>query len=142
MKQIMKHYSEDACYSSSLSNFSENICKCFWNPPLPWVRSRVWVRVTLRSGIASGKGWVGTWPVNRLDPSIGLGNSAYDLVPFLLIWCQGCGAFSQRRTYTTQSVFVHSPWLWFHAWTRDASNSDGEFSSYSISMFPSLMKMK
>ena len=34
-------------------------------PTLPWVRSRVWVRVT----VASGKGWVGTWPVTRLDPS-------------------------------------------------------------------------
>ena len=30
-------------------------------PTLPWVRSRVWVRVGLESGLASGKGWVGTW---------------------------------------------------------------------------------
>ena len=37
-------------------------------PTLPWVRSRVWVRVGLGSGLASGRGWVGTWPVNRLDP--------------------------------------------------------------------------
>ena len=36
-------------------------------PPLPWVRSRVWVRVRLGSGLASGKGWVGTWPLTRLD---------------------------------------------------------------------------
>ena len=37
-------------------------------PTLPWVRSGVWVRVRLGSGIASGKGRVGTWPVTRLDP--------------------------------------------------------------------------
>ena len=37
-------------------------------PSLPWVRSRVWVRVGLGSGLASGKGWVGTWPLTRLDP--------------------------------------------------------------------------
>ena len=38
-------------------------------PTLPWVRSaRVWVRVGLESGLASGKGWVGTWPVTRLGP--------------------------------------------------------------------------
>ena len=29
---------------------------------------RVHVRVGLGSGLASGKGWVGTCPVNRLDP--------------------------------------------------------------------------
>ena len=32
----------------------------------PWVRSRVWVR--LGSGLASGKVWVGTWPITRFDP--------------------------------------------------------------------------
>ena len=32
---------------------------------LPWVRSRVWIRVGL--GPATGKGWVGMWPVTRLD---------------------------------------------------------------------------
>ena len=38
-------------------------------PTLPWVRSRVWVRVRLGAGlVASGKGWVGTWPVTKLDP--------------------------------------------------------------------------
>ena len=37
-------------------------------PTLPWVRSRVWVRVRLGSGQASGKGRVGTWPVKRFDP--------------------------------------------------------------------------
>ena len=37
-------------------------------PTLPWVRSRFWVRVGLGSGLATGKGWVGTWPVTRLDP--------------------------------------------------------------------------
>ena len=37
-------------------------------PTLPWVRSRVRVRVRLGSGLASGKGWIGTWPVTRLDP--------------------------------------------------------------------------
>ena len=36
-------------------------------PTLPWFRSSVWVRVGLGLGQASGKGWVGTWPVNRLD---------------------------------------------------------------------------
>ena len=35
---------------------------------LPWVRCRVWVRVGLGSGLATGKGWEGTWPVTRLDP--------------------------------------------------------------------------
>ena len=35
-------------------------------PTLPWVRSRVWAKVGLGSGQASGEGWVGTWPVNRL----------------------------------------------------------------------------
>ena len=35
---------------------------------LTWVTSTFWVKVTLGSGIASGKGWVGTWPVTRLDP--------------------------------------------------------------------------
>ena len=40
-------------------------------PTLPWVRSRVWVRVGLGSGLATGKGWVGTWPVlTRFDPKI------------------------------------------------------------------------
>ena len=34
----------------------------------PWVRSGVWVRVGLGSGLASGKGWVETWPVTKLDP--------------------------------------------------------------------------
>ena len=34
-------------------------------PILPWVRSRVWVRV----GLWSGKGWVGRWPVTKLDPT-------------------------------------------------------------------------
>ena len=33
-------------------------------------RSRVLVRVRIGSGLASGKGWVGTWPVIRLDPVI------------------------------------------------------------------------
>ena len=28
----------------------------------------VWVRVRLGSGLATAKGWVGTCPVNRLDP--------------------------------------------------------------------------
>ena len=49
-------------------------------PTLPWVRSSVWVRVRLGSWLASGKGWVGTWPVTRLArlratylPSPGLG---------------------------------------------------------------------
>ena len=37
-------------------------------PTLPWVRSRVWVKVELGSELATGKGWVGTWPVTRLDP--------------------------------------------------------------------------
>ena len=37
-------------------------------PPLGYSRSRVWVRVGLGSGQASGEGWVGTWAVNRLDP--------------------------------------------------------------------------
>ena len=37
-------------------------------PTLPWIRSRVWARVGWESGQASGEGWVGTWPVNRLDP--------------------------------------------------------------------------
>ena len=37
-------------------------------PTIPWVRSRVWVRVRLGSGIASGNEWVETWPVTRLDP--------------------------------------------------------------------------
>ena len=36
---------------------------------VPWVRARVWVRVTLGFGLATGNGWVGTWPVTRLDPS-------------------------------------------------------------------------
>ena len=35
---------------------------------LPWLRSMVWVRVGLGSGPATAKGWVGTWPVNRLNP--------------------------------------------------------------------------
>ena len=39
-------------------------------PTLPWVRRRAWVRVGLGSGLASGKGSVGTWPVTRLDPKI------------------------------------------------------------------------
>ena len=38
-------------------------------PTLPWVRSEVSVRVRLGSGLASGKWWVGTWPVTRLDPN-------------------------------------------------------------------------
>ena len=38
---------------------------------LPWVRSGVWVRVRLGSRLASGKGWVGTWLTNRLDPNKG-----------------------------------------------------------------------
>ena len=37
---------------------------------LPWVRSRVWVRVGLGLGLglgqASGEGWVGTWPETGL----------------------------------------------------------------------------
>ena len=37
-------------------------------PTLPWLTSRVWVRVGLGSGLAAGKGWVGTWPGTRLDP--------------------------------------------------------------------------
>ena len=36
-------------------------------PPLPLVRFRFWVRVGL--GLASRKGWVGTWPATRLDPT-------------------------------------------------------------------------
>ena len=36
---------------------------------LPWVRSRVAVRVRLGSGLASGKGWVSMWPVTRFDPT-------------------------------------------------------------------------
>ena len=35
---------------------------------LPWVRSKVSVRVKLGSELAAGKGWVGMWPVTRLDP--------------------------------------------------------------------------
>ena len=30
---------------------------------------RVSVRVGVGSGLATGKGWVGMWPVTRLDPS-------------------------------------------------------------------------
>ena len=41
-------------------------------PPLPWVRSRVWVRVRLGSGLATGKGWLGTWPVATLDPFLSM----------------------------------------------------------------------
>ena len=37
-------------------------------PTLPLVRSRVWVRVRLGSGLATEKGWVGMWPVTRLVP--------------------------------------------------------------------------
>ena len=36
-------------------------------PTLPRVRSRVLVSVG--SGLASGRGWVGMWPATRLDPS-------------------------------------------------------------------------
>ena len=46
-------------------------------PTLPWVRSRVWLRVGLGSGQASGKGWVGTWPINRLDSKWTTCSTAY-----------------------------------------------------------------
>ena len=39
--------------------------------PSPFLGYRVvWVRVGLGSGLASGKGWVGAWPVTRLDPNL------------------------------------------------------------------------
>ena len=39
-------------------------------PTLPWVRSWVWVRVGLGSGLATGEGWVGMWRITRLDPRV------------------------------------------------------------------------
>ena len=46
-------------------------------PTLPWVRSRVWVRVGLGSGLATRKGWVGTWPITRLDTLLSCGPRTY-----------------------------------------------------------------
>ena len=53
-------------------------------PPLPWVRSSIWVRVGLGLGLATGKGWAGTWPVTRLDPCNFLDYSSNRKMNFLI----------------------------------------------------------
>ena len=53
--------------SVGCEHFSGTLLDCGPRTYTP-LGSSVWVRVRLGSGIASGKGWVGTWPVNRLDP--------------------------------------------------------------------------
>ena len=55
--------SRQVCSLTELSTKSWAPCSVAGHvPTLPWVRSRVWVRVKLGSGLASRKGRVGTWP--------------------------------------------------------------------------------
>ena len=72
-------------------------------PTLPWLRSRVWVRVGLGSGLATGKGCVGTWPVTRLG-----------LLPITCTIAtrsvSNCCSFCKARQNLSVSRHVHS-WI-------------------------------
>ena len=98
-------------------------------PPLPWVMSRVWVRVRLGSGLALGK-WVGTWPVNRLDPNQSLVNATSNRrstgcpslsQPSTALWCCKLLSLFLFRFFRMKTVCPLSRWdvrpfLWCWCW--------------------------
>ena len=94
-------------------------------PILPWVRSRVWGRVRLGSGLASGEGWVGRWPVTRPKCMEQSWQFHWSLVSFsaeTIPVISPCGChpwFNNNANFPPNSLILKHSWISPHPWVKN-----------------------